>query len=65
MIDTVKLVIILWEICIYIGMHSVYIIDFSGFYLIVLAFLNLGFTSCKAEQPLHCIELQENKAQKY
>ena len=28
------------------------------------SFFKLGFTPCKAEQPLRCIELQEKEAQK-
>ena len=32
--------------------------------MINLIFLKLGFTPCKAEQPLQGIELQEKEAQK-
>ena len=31
---------------------------------VVKVFLKLGFTPCKAEHPLQCMELQEKEAQK-
>ena len=37
---------------------------FQSITLLSQAFFQLGFTPCKAEQPLRCIELQEKEAQK-